>query len=98
MYDVDFRYQHIHRLFTLHDLSLDSANSIAKESQCAFSVEETLERGLTAQMGGRYRRFLMGKKSIGDNDVDVMSINMEYYASCLESIYHFHKIDTFEIF
>lgn len=51
MYDVDFSYQHIHRFFTLHGLLLDSNNSIAKESQCAFSVEEALKRGLTAQMG-----------------------------------------------
>ncbi|GLJ20223.1 hypothetical protein SUGI_0367020 [Cryptomeria japonica] len=73
-------YDQYYRWFKLHDLLLDLAISIAKESQCAFSVEESLKKGPAVQTSSRCRRILMGKKSIADGDVDAMASSQAYSA------------------
>ncbi|GLJ20159.1 hypothetical protein SUGI_0365910 [Cryptomeria japonica] len=72
--------------FKLHDLLLDLAISIGKESQCAFSVDESFRKGPAVQASCSYRRILMGKKSIVDGDVDVMASNRAYSASRLRTL------------
>ncbi|GLJ20161.1 hypothetical protein SUGI_0366000 [Cryptomeria japonica] len=72
--------------FKLHDLLLDLAISIGKESQCAFSVDESFIKGPTMHASYSYRRILMGKKSIVDGDVDVMASNRAYSTSCLHTL------------
>ncbi|GLJ20253.1 hypothetical protein SUGI_0367800 [Cryptomeria japonica] len=79
-------YDQVDKRFKLNDLMLDLAISISRESKCAFSVEETLNRGPSMQTSSRYRRILLGKKSIGDDDVEVMARNRGYSASCLRTL------------
>ncbi|GLJ19863.1 hypothetical protein SUGI_0360050 [Cryptomeria japonica] len=82
----EYGYGVCYRRFKLHDLLLDLAMSIAKESQCAFSVEEAFKKDLTVQTGRTCHRILMGKRSIGDDDVKVMVRNRAYSASYLRTI------------
>ncbi|GLJ19862.1 hypothetical protein SUGI_0360040 [Cryptomeria japonica] len=76
----------LYTMFKVHDLLLDLAISIAKASQCAFSVEEAFKKDLTVQTGRTCRRILMGKISIGDDDVEIMVRNRAYSASYLRTI------------
>ncbi|GLJ06704.1 hypothetical protein SUGI_0045740 [Cryptomeria japonica] len=64
-------------MYKLHDLVLDLAITISKESKCAFSVEEAFKKGTT--------RVLMVKNSIGNGDVHVMASNRAYSASRLRT-------------
>ncbi|GLJ20209.1 hypothetical protein SUGI_0366820 [Cryptomeria japonica] len=79
-------YDRYNRWFKLHDLLLDLAISIAKEIQCAFSVEESFKKGPVVQTSSRCRRILMGKKSIGDGDLDVMASSQAYSASRIRTL------------
>ncbi|GLJ19859.1 hypothetical protein SUGI_0359910 [Cryptomeria japonica] len=72
--------------FKVHDLLLDLTISIAKESQCAFSVEEAFKKYLIVKTGRTCRRILMGNRSIGDDDVEVRVRNRAYSASYLRTI------------
>ncbi|GLJ20225.1 hypothetical protein SUGI_0367050 [Cryptomeria japonica] len=79
-------YDQVGKRFKLHDLLLDLVISIAKESQCAFSVEESFKICPTVQASSRCRRILMGKKSIADGDVDVMASSQAYSASRIRTL------------
>ncbi|GLJ20252.1 hypothetical protein SUGI_0367790 [Cryptomeria japonica] len=79
-------YDQVNKRFKLNDLFLDLAISISKESKCAFSVDATLYRGTSMQTSSRYRRILLRKISIGDDDVEVMARNRGYSASCLRTL------------
>ncbi|GLJ20163.1 hypothetical protein SUGI_0366060 [Cryptomeria japonica] len=84
--DMDVMYDQGWGMFKLHDLLLDLAISIGKESQCAFSVDESFRKGPAVQTSSSYRRILMCKKSIVDGDVDVMASNRAYSASRLRTL------------
>ncbi|GLJ20105.1 hypothetical protein SUGI_0364760 [Cryptomeria japonica] len=74
------------RMFKVHDLLLDLAISMSKESQCVFSAEEAFQKGPIVQANSRFRRILMAKKSIGDGDVNAMASNRAYSASRLRTL------------
>ncbi|GLJ26193.1 hypothetical protein SUGI_0502560 [Cryptomeria japonica] len=76
-YGTGFQRRKLDTMYILHDLVLDLAISISKESKCAFSVEEAFKKGTT--------RVLMVKKSIGNGDVHVMASNGAYSASRLRT-------------
>ncbi|XP_059074974.1 disease resistance protein RUN1-like [Cryptomeria japonica] len=67
-------------------LANETLSSIAKEIQCAFSVEESFKKGPVVQTSSRCRRILMGKKSIGDGDLDVMASSQAYSASRIRTL------------
>ncbi|GLJ20106.1 hypothetical protein SUGI_0364780 [Cryptomeria japonica] len=83
---VDDIYDQEKRMFKVHDLLLDLAISMSKESQCVFSAEKAFQKGPIVQANSRFRRILMAKKSIGDGDVNAMARNRAYSASRLRTL------------